>query len=89
MSTAFHVSTYLRMGDDFDSRNRFLAQPSDAVYEGQVVAGESWSVNVTGTGNNTFLALRFKMGSYVFTPASGGSLVPVDPSGSSTGVRSE
>lgn len=85
--TAFHVSTYLQMGDDFDSRNRFLKNPSNGIYEGAIVAGQSWSANIS----SELLAIKFVMGSYVFTvrAGDGNSGVYVNPTGVSMGVTSE
>lgn len=85
--TAFHVSTYLQMGDDFDSRNRFLKHPSNGIYEGTIVAGQSWSANIS----SELLAIRFVMGDYVFTvrASDGNSGVYVNPTGASIGVASE
>jgi hypothetical protein len=90
MSTAFHVSTYLQMGDDFDSRNRFLRQPADGIYEGYIVAGETWSFNWANfSGRNRPIVLQFKMGGYVFTAARSTAVSPITPSGISIGITSE
>jgi hypothetical protein len=88
MST-FHVSTYLKMGNDFDSRNRYLRQPADGNYEGYIVAGETWSFTWKNiSGRNRPIALQFKMAGYVFTPNPNG-IPPVTPTGISTGITSE
>lgn len=82
--TTFHVSTYMQMGDDFDSRSRFLKQPAGGVYQGQIVAGETWSVKVDKTGTNNYLVrLRFKMGNFVFDYSPGDSIATT---GVSTGI---
>jgi len=87
MSTAFHASTYIQMGDDFDSRNRFLKNPANGIFEGAIVAGQSWSANIV----SDLLAIRFVMGSYVFTvrASDANSGVYVNPTGVSIGVASE
>jgi hypothetical protein len=87
MSAAFHVGTYLSMGADFDSRNRYLRKPADGVYEGQIVAGETWST-VINDGNNDssyHVYLRFKMGDYTLDFDVGSSRAVT---GVSTGVTS-
>jgi len=91
MSTPFHVSTYVQMGDDFDSRNRFLRNPVNENYEGYIVAGETWSFNWANfSGRNRPIVLQFKMGDYVYTAVdSVGSVSPITPSGVSTGITSE
>lgn len=88
MSAAFHVGTYLSMGADFDSRNRYLRHPANGVYEGQIVAGETWSALVHDQGKNASsydVYFRFKMGGYSKDFDVGNSAAV---NGTSTGVTS-
>lgn len=90
--TVFHVGTYLQMGDDFDSRNRFSKIRSDGTYEGCIIGGtgEAWSVNAVRNGVNVNLSIRFKMGSYSLDIQQNSTAVPyLDPTGTTTFVSSE
>jgi len=90
--TAFHVGTYLQMGDDFDSRNRFLKIRADGTYEGCIVGGtgEAWSVNAERKSVNVNLSIRFRMGDYSLDVQQNSSALPyLDPTGTTTYVSSE
>lgn len=64
----FHIGSYMQMGDDFDSRNRFLRIRADGAYEGIVASGETWAVGVDFSKYGS-VALIFKMDSYVMNLA--------------------
>lgn len=85
MSTAFHVGTYLSMGTDFDSRNRYLRSRADGVYEGVIVAGETWNVSVDYSDRG-YVAMVFKMDGYVLDFGNGEGPTPT---GVATRVSSE
>lgn len=89
--TAFHVSTYLQMGTDFDSRNRFLKQRADGSFEGCVIGGtgEAWSSNAALVNNTIVIGLKFKMGNFAFTAQSYTQAPPPNPSGTTAFVSSE
>lgn len=92
MSTAFHVGTYLQMGDDFDTRNRFLKIRADGAYEGCIVGGtgEAWSVNAVRNGVNVNLSIRFKMGGFTRDIQQNSADLPyLNPTGTTTYVSSE
>lgn len=79
-----HIGTFMQIGT-VDTRKFYLRKPANGVYEGQIVAGETWSANPVKNGGNWYLNIQFKMGAYVFSPGSGfGS--PTTPTGVSTGV---
>ena len=89
--SAFHVSTYLQMGDDFDSRNRFLKQRADGSFEGCVIGGtsESWGITARLVDVTIEITLRFKMGGYTFTAQEFTGYPAVNPTGTTTFVSSE
>jgi hypothetical protein len=91
MSTVFHVRTYLQMGSDFDSRDRFLKQRADGTYEGCIIGGtsEAWSVNAALNNVNIDIALRFKMGDHVVTVRNFDNISAVNPTGTTAFVASE
>lgn len=87
----FHVSTYLQMGDDFDSRNRFLKQRADGSFEGCVVGGtgEAWGINAALDNVTILISIKFKMGNYAFTVQDFSQAPAPTPSGTTAFVSSE
>ena len=74
MSTVLHVGTYLQIGDDFDSRYRYLRSPANGVYEGRIVAGGTWGITIP---SGSTPRIRFKIASYEIDFHPGSSVAPV------------
>lgn len=86
-----HIGTYLSMGDDFDSRDRFLKQRADGAYEGCIIggSGEAWSVKAALVDVNIRIGIQFKMGDLNLVVQEQPSAAPVTPSGTTAFVSSE
>jgi len=87
--TAFHISTYLKMGG-FDTRNRFSKIRADGGYEGVIIGGtgESVSVNAVRDGVNVGISMKFQMGAHSVVLQDSDPSV-LTPTGTATYVSSE
>ena len=79
------------MGDDFDSRNRFLKIRANGSYEGCIIGGtgEAWGISAKKVSTQVSISIRFRMGGYVMAIQDDLDIAAVDPTGTTTYVSSE